>query len=128
MKEIKFRAWNKQGKYMVDSKQAIATILKKHILGGNYTDGWYTENGGEDEYEIMQFAGISDKKDKEIYEGDVLVFTQKGQSAIGQVVYKETGFWVLFSSGEFAYLYEAVKKFKGEIIGDVYSSPDLLNA
>src|SRR5690606_13432386 len=75
MREIKFRAWE-DGKmyYQVrcggffngDSTAPSVYIENK---------GWVNMTGGEDT-EIMQYIGLKDKNGKEIYEGDIISYTQ----------------------------------------------------
>lgn len=57
MREIKFRAWDKEGKFMTDP----------FSLGSvNAGDGY------DHEWEVLQFTGLNDRTGQEIYEGDIL--------------------------------------------------------
>lgn len=74
MREIKFRAWDKQG---------------KRFLG---MDDWYLHpNKGSclywnkmpikpEDLEILQFTGLKDKNAKEVYEGDILLCGDDGEN------------------------------------------------
>jgi hypothetical protein len=61
MKQIKFRAWDKERKTMV------------------FIEGVFNRcpDGVEDLSEIMQYTGVKDNHDKEIYEGDILKIEAK---------------------------------------------------
>ena len=52
-REIKFRAWNKAGKIMLNWDTIKYQLNNQH-------------------FELMQFTGLHDKNGKEIYEGDIV--------------------------------------------------------
>lgn len=75
-REIKFRAWDKLDRVML-------------------YPGWNTERGERfitighmfqlgDSVEVMQYTGLTDKNGKEVYEGDVLQFSDKWEWYRGQ--------------------------------------------
>lgn len=117
-REIKFRAWDGQemhNDWMVFTEEAGETtcrqLAKKAVV-------------------VMQFTGLKDKNGKEIYEGDV-------------VEYKAYNTWhrdeIKFTDGKFHGNLNGVKEelqsrydlglivtLGCEIIGDIYSNPELL--
>lgn len=127
MREIKFRAWDKEDKQMFNvimiawpQGREIRTIVSGK--GGSCPDPI-----------LMQYTGIKDKNGKEIYEGDVVTYPNplcKGEVKFGEY---EFGDYDTYQKGCGFYI-DAVERsscgaFKGndiEIIGNIYSNPELL--
>jgi uncharacterized phage protein (TIGR01671 family) len=63
MREIKFRAWEKNLKEIIP----IDSINFEHKMV-NMNSAWRFFN----EIELMQYTGLKDKNGKEIYEGDII--------------------------------------------------------
>lgn len=119
MREIKFRAWYEKGGYMLP----VETIDFKHKLineGGVW--GWFHE------VVLMQFTGLKDKNDVEIYEGDIVeayFWNDKLKSV------KEKGF-IELQSGSFIFNFgdETWEYLDGNdnvfVIGNIYENKNLL--
>ena len=91
MREIKFRAWNKKYKtWLFDYKE----------MGGFSLIGEVTLVAGLREtslkewqnIEIMQFTGLKDSKNCEIYEGDIVNLGQKDHAVPEVVIFKDGAF------------------------------------
>ena len=108
---IKFRAWDKKKKKMF-----------YRTLGEMAQDGWIPgEEWGEYFSEPMQYIGLKDRNEKEIYAGDIV----KNESAIETVVYiadQLIGAYVApFGDEEHDFSPKYCK-----VIGNVWENPELL--
>ncbi len=126
---IKFRAWDREKKVMIDNAMGIANI-------GLGDGSMYVDEGVQSGSELdwMQFTGLLDKNGKEIYEGDVVSCIKfvagKEKPSKGHVLHNELG--RAFRS-EF-YIEELVSRKVLEgmlasdmgVIGNIYENPDLI--
>lgn len=111
MREIKFRAWHKEKKYM--RYDDIYPDEKRDW------DGWEQSLGCmltvmQMDFELMQFTGLKDKNGKEIYESDLL---KRLDGEIDEVVFDGGCFCVKHKAGDMD-LISAHNNF--EIVGNVY--------
>jgi uncharacterized phage protein (TIGR01671 family) len=124
MREIKFRAWDKEAKVMHEWNNQFFSDTSP-VTG--YSSDFPT---GEDMI-LMQFTGLHDKNGKEIYEGDVL---KCGRYVLGRgpadkgyrnrvVNWSGTrGSWILDDDdGWNASIYSNI-----EVVGNFYENPELL--
>lgn len=129
MKEIKFRAWDK-----ATNKGWIPSPIKELIYFGvhhppEYIGNTYNEKGTwERRFEIMQYTGLKDKNNTEIYEGDILgeaddtpVFVQYSEEDAAFVfvdIFEQFGTTV-YTADDISY--ECL-----EVLGNIYEHPHLL--
>lgn len=135
MREVKFRAWDYKYKYM-----------NHRVLIGNMSDddnycahsAWvepdkvdydcepHWANFDETGMDVMQYTGLKDVNGVEIYEGDIISCTQQRFSMNGLVTMYQ-GMWNWqYEKGAVSWLYEANKKWKGTVIGNIYENPELM--
>lgn len=119
---IKFRAWNK-----------IHNIMMKWE---NLRNQYNTLNCLTYEHlEVMQYTGLKDKNDKEIYEGDILVMSYE-TNILGTKTIRNKVEWKGYSDGEYVDNVECwmcgnypVSDWNTkdlEVIGNIYENPELL--
>ncbi|QDX92457.1 hypothetical protein EEL31_21460 [Brevibacillus laterosporus] len=116
MREIKFRAWDDVSKVM-----SFSNFEQFDGMMGFRFSHFETEKPV-----YMQCTGLHDKNDKEIYEGDIFK-DWKGRMLV--VVWR--GFYWRFElpeklRKELRYRYEGFHS-AGEVIGNIYEHPHLLN-
>ena len=124
----KFRAWTEEGKVMYYDVYPF----KYDTLLLSYDEIAFDEVPASD-FILMQSTGIKDKNSKEIYEGDIVKFSDcDGDAYVTPVVLDKNYacFGVSFSGKypiSFDYLEEFYTELKDiEVVGNIYDNPGLL--
>jgi uncharacterized phage protein (TIGR01671 family) len=115
MKEIKFRAWS----------VPLNRMIHDPYIGKERDQINDVFNGKLNKFIWMQYIGLKDKNDKEIYEGDILQQFNFDKSkyktyTIKQQMYESCGCCASI------YGWEIEHPKSEEIIGNIYENPDLL--
>lgn len=134
MREIKFRAWDKDEKRMIYLANNMGS--QTHLQLNNHSWGVF-EPDSEDYYGIasansnlgdilMQYTGLKDKNGNEIYEGDIV----KCDYFTGIVDYRENaGLYLIGNEKEgkaITFFDIQMSKAIVEVIGNIYENPELL--
>ena len=131
MREIKFRAWNKEKNIM---------CYENEDNSAGYLDGWIasdiqvinqTLNSDftKETYDFMEFTGLKDKNGKEIYEGDIVAekghYVNSDRLVYQKIQWKEN--YSCWLRGEYQRLTpKNIKTYQIEVIGNIYDNPELL--
>lgn len=140
LRQIKFRAWDK-------GHNVMRQIQKMSFKNGKMMPyKWNMWFGEETLSEPMQYTGLKDKNRKEIFEGDIIRFTWEEDSCWGkQGTYTA---YIRFNRGTFEVVYigkkyliedgnqtgsDGLNYFMDwsedvEVVGDIYTTPELLKA
>ena len=121
MREIKFRAWHKEKKII--GEVLGINILHKEIFFSNEDVDCY-EHVDFKYIELMQYTGLKDKNNKEIYEGDIVIHHGKMHKIIFNA--EEARFVLRDDEFEMNIPFTNNNNKRMEIIGNIYENPELL--
>jgi len=119
MREIKFRAWSVHNKAMYPQagEGGVATFAINPD-GTTQTYGIYTK------LELMQYTGLKDKNDKEIYEGDIIHWKFMPTTINAQVIFELGRFVLDYPNNGDSYI--PANSEEVEVIGNIYENKELL--
>ena len=126
MREIKFRAWDKEKEQMLYQDDTLITFESRYC---SLEDVLYYK---EEDFEIMQYTGLKDSEGQEIYEGDIYQVINKDlgeDPAVCEIVFEEGQFKFKRIKGGFSFsenLSESEGKDKIKYLGNKYKNPELL--
>jgi len=144
-RKIKFRAWNKVwgmmslvDKIEFEEGKPVSVSVTIKATDFDHTDEWSDYEVGDDII-LQQFTGLKDKNGKEIYDGDIITFTEidedscmgKEDTYTGKVEWiDEISQWrFIYPSGQRTELHFIVQLptiRSCEVIGNIYENPELL--
>lgn len=119
MREIKFRAWDKDKKIFVTAKNCYLNLADGWVYNQIKDDGYYN-------LELMQYTGLKDNNGTEIYEGD-LHSSDKGLYKVNYYLSQFVLDRIIKRTNEtHNSLFLSDWYDQGEVIGNIYEHPNLL--
>jgi len=116
MREIKFRAWDKEQKKM------------SFFVGIFHDLSIFNTNNNPKNFELMQFTGLKDKNGKEIYEGDIVEFIGHKNRVVSWTPddHHYAG-WYAIGGIRSLPIYSGKEPNTIEVIGNIYENPELIS-
>lgn len=120
MRELKFRAWDNEDKELIYDLQHCPS-------GYPFGDYIYDDRFSD----VMQFTGLKDKNETDIYEGDIVQYHGIGNDDIGVVKFGEAGDYeasfliksLTKPNYNYTLMYPECQSY--EILGNIYENPKL---
>lgn len=118
MREIKFRAWDKLNKEMFNVE--IMDFQERKLYKDSVSYCKF-EN-----IELMQYTGLKDKNNKEIYEGDIL--SNENDEKSYKVIFENGSFIAEFEGDFEEYSFDLIDVVAQgcEVVGNIYENPEFI--
>ena len=131
MRKIKFRAWIKTGNETDDYVKPMTIQQMIHSK-----ESTFSLEQLNDLVDFEQFTGLKDRNGKEIYEGDIIKYTEDGDSFISEVKYFGNDDYPAFDfippDEDWCFqsncLSEGTFSNALEVVGNIHENADLLGA
>ena len=123
MRLIKFRVWDTKIKAYISGRFALDE--RGQYLDCNWSESRhnyvysYPFQEVERDHILQQFTGLLDENDREIYEGDILLYSVSGEPIT--VIYLNGGFKCSGGCDFFSYVENGVT-----VIGNIFENPELI--
>ncbi len=117
MRDIKFRAWDKEIKKYINLEKIVIDPLNGIVIE---TAG-FDMIGNNDDAVLEQYTGLKDKNGVEVYEGDIVSAPVYGFIKIGVVEYSSSGEWLFLNIIRLSLFMDSLT-----IIGNIHENAELL--
>jgi len=123
---LKFRAWNRE--------QMVSPDYLDRAGHAHWKEDSIPNHSGVHNHPLMQFTGMVDDNQKEVFEGDIVQYEHEDGAVIAQVIFQtcdDESMWISGFAFEFVRQKfeddEDEKHTPFEVIGNIYENPELLN-
>lgn len=132
MREIKFRAWDSYYESMITIPNVLNNYLYYENCNGFHA-GYENNLGDWINLEILQYTGLKDCNDKEIYEGDIVKHIRLLDCEIDEIQWIEdrASFYVWNGSKtykSYRLCCDCILDNEIEIIGNIYENKEKISA
>ena len=127
MREFKFRVWDSlEKRFLIKNEKVSRGIFKDKLSEIVDFENYSCQiNNPEDErYIFLQYTGMKDINDKEIYEGDIVLYLNNGKKA--QVFWSEYLLAYHLDFDNESYDLGCFTEAELEVIGNIYENSELL--
>jgi uncharacterized phage protein (TIGR01671 family) len=116
MREIKFRAWDKQENEMLLNPTEACEYQ-------GFPADTFQEVIEDDRFELMQYTGLKDKNGKDIYEGDIIEYYGRERIVIGEMEFDDMADTCIYG---WVFGSRQHDPSDSVVAGNIYENPDLL--
>ncbi|MFT8911349.1 YopX family protein [Leuconostoc pseudomesenteroides] len=127
MREIKFRAWDKQSRIWLDDDEYVIKPDSGLVSEIDYAEGYVVIAADNHDAILEEFTGLKDKNGVEIYEGDIICQQMRFVETNGVIFWQEDKARFAVNLDGFITTITKPQEHSYEVIGNIHENADLLD-